>query len=330
MENKIIDLRYSAIQYDVPEFIYKDLCKFCKESNLYHPQPVELIKKISRIHTLSMGNIFISAGSDEAILIMGREYGKNIVIFPPTYKEYTNKVFPNGKVRKITSLKGDQYEIKPKTYKNCSLIFIANPNNPFGYTDPSVLIQLIKLNPKSIVVVDETYAEFTKISIINQVKNFNNLVVLRSFSKDFGMAGIRLGYVIAKAKIIHALISQAQVTNTSYLSVGAGISALNNKRYFHSLRTDVINERESLFQFLKLNNFRVINSKINTIVLKFKSINECKKLSIFLKHRNILTSIGNGKSIVGLDDTYLRLVVGNSFQMKIVKNIIKRYINENK
>lgn len=328
--DSLIDLQYSVIKIPLPYFIYKGLKEYTRKSNSYHPQPEELTLKISKKHNISKRKIMLTAGSDESILALANLYGNKTIIFTPTYNKYSRVKDFNGKLRMIKCIKRSCYQIPPKKYEDTTLIFIANPNNPFGVTQKNILKKIIEKNPNTIIVIDETYGKFCNISMVADTSNYKNLIVLKSFSKDFGMAGIRLGYVLANEKIIKNLKKVIQVSNVSYLSVGAAMLALDNEWYFDKLIDSLIKERKGFYHFLLKQNFNVIDSNINVAVIKFGSNDESSKFVEYLKKSSILVKSGNGKGNIGLNDSYVRIVIGNKQQMKITKSVIKNYIYESK
>lgn len=326
----VIDLQYSVVKEHLPNFIYKGLKQYSRKANFYYPQPYELLSRLAKKQKINVNKIMLTAGSDESILALGKIYGSNTVIFPPTYHEYTKVKNFMGKLRKIYSGRSGKYQIRVKTYKNATLIFIANPNNPYGITQADILKKLIQRNPKSIVVIDETYGSFSNASMVQEVPNYKNLVVLKSFSKDYGMAGIRLGYLIANEEIIENVKQVVQTSNVSYLSIGAAISALENEWYFNKLRKKIIKEREDFYHFLLKNNFSVINSKINIVIIKFKSFYESRRFVRYLNKNSIIINYGDGKGNIGLDNNYVRIVIGSRQDMKITKSVIRNYLYESK
>lgn len=325
----IIDLRFSTIKESLPGFIYKNLRSFSRKSNDYFPQPQELIKLLSEKFKIKRENIFLTAGSDEAILTLSKIYKKSVVIFTPTYMEYANEKIFGSNITKINALTSNGYIINPRYYPGASIIFIGNPNNPIGVVDKETIYKLIKNNPKAIIVVDETYGEFFDNSVIKDVRKFNNLVVLRSFSKDYGMAGIRIGFMVANKDVTQRVKELTQLTNTSYLSVGAAISALSHQDYFIKLRSRIIRERDLFSRFLKSNKLKVLKSNINVVLLKFTTEKNSKKFYDYLKKHDIYTNLGNAGSNIGLDKSYVRIAIGTKKEMETVKEIIEKYISNN-
>lgn len=322
MTNKQINLLYTTIKIPLPNFIYKDLKKYSTEANLYYPQPEELIKKLSKKHKIPQEMIYLTAGIDEAIQITAKTYGKNAYVFTPTYVVYTDVEVFGGKLTRLNSIKNDKFIISTKKIPKASIIYLANPNNPSGITPIKKVEELIHNNPQAIVVIDEAYAQFSNLSVIEKTKQYKNLVVFRSFSKDYGMAGNRIGYLVASHKIIDKVKDKSQWCNVSYLSVGAAISALNHEKYFKEIRKGINKTREDFIKFLQKLNYTILQSNINAVLIKFSSTNKAAKFVKYLGANNIIVSHAGGQSNIGLDHTFVRIAIGNSQQMKTVKKVI--------
>ncbi len=325
MYDQKINLQYTTITTPLPDFIYEGLKEYSKNANGYRPQPQELIEKLALKHKLTKDLLYLTAGADEAIQMLALAFGKKTCFFTPTYIVYndTNDFFAN--VTAINALKENDYVIPTEKITDATLIYLANPNNPCGYTTKEKVIELVKNNPQAIVAVDEVYAEFADISVINEVKNYPNLAVLRSFSKSYGMAGNRIGFITANPEIIAKVKTKAQWSNVSYLSIGAAMTALDHEDYFKQIRDGVNERREDLLKFLTQKGFQVFPSKINAVLIKFTSEVEGSKFAQYLTNNNFIISHGNGNSNFGLDKSFVRISIGNDVEMKLVANIIEKY-----
>lgn len=321
----IINLQYTTIKDPLPDFIYKGLKNYSSNANIYQPQPQVLLDKLAKKHRLPKSMIYLTAGADEAIQMFALTFGKNAYIFTPTYVVYTDVCEFGGKLNKIFSISDDQYKIISRKIKDASLIYLANPNNPCGFTPKEQVMELIKNNSQSIVIIDEAYGEFANLSVINQVKSFKNMAVLKSFSKSYCMAGNRIGYIIANPKIIEKVKNKTQWANVSYLSVGAAVMALEHEDYFEKIRVGIKKRREDLASFLKKLGFRVLPSLINAVLIKFDSKAEGTRFVNFLNQNNIIVSHSNGNSNVGLDESFVRISIGNKKQLSKLQKTISHY-----
>lgn len=326
-ENQTINLQYTTIKNPLPDFIYEGLREYSKNSNLYQPQPPELVEKLAKKHNLPKEVIYLTAGADEGIQMFALTYGQNAYVFTPTYVVYSDVEEFGGKLTRLNSVKGTEFIISTDKIDDATLIFLANPNNPSGFTPREKVLELVKNNQHAIVVIDEAYAEFANLSVIDQVKDHPNMAVLRSFSKSYALAGARVGFIVAAPEIIAKVKNKTQWCNVSYLSIGAALVALEHEDYFAKIREDINRRREEFISFLKGKGFSVFPSKINAVLLKFHSEDEATKLVNYLNENDIIVSHGNGNSNIGLDKSFVRIAIGRSEQMEKVKEVISNYSN---
>ena len=325
MNDDIINLQYTIIKNPLPDFIYKGLESFSKSSNAYHPQPMELIEKLSKKHNIPKEMIYLTAGIDEAIQMFAKAYGQNAHVFTPTYVVYSDVEEFGGKLTRLFSIENSEFKIKTNTIKDSTLIFLANPNNPSGVTSKEDVIELIKNNPQAKVVIDEAYGEFADLSVIDHVTKFPQLAVFRSFSKAYGMAGNRVGCIFAHPEVINVIKNKSQWTNVSWLSVGAALTALDHEDYFENIRDDISKRRDEFMNFLKQSGYSILPSKINAVLLKFPSEAEGTNFTDYLTKNKFIISHGNGNSNIGLDKSFVRIAIGNEEQMQILKSVIIEY-----
>jgi len=325
--NSLINLQYSTIKTPLPNFIHQDLKTFSQNANLYQPQPQELINKLAQKHQLPQEMFFLTAGIDEALQMFAIAHGQNGFIFTPTYTVHADIKEFGGHLNQIKVISKNKYQVPTQKIPKATLIFLANPNNPSGFTSVQDVIKLVKNNRHCPVVIDEAYAEFADLSVIKHVPKNKNLVVLRSFSKAYSMAGNRLGYITAHPKLIESVKNKTQWSNISYLSVGAALSALNHPSYFAKIRTDINQNRQNFTKFLKKLKFNVFPSHINAVLLKFNSPSSATTFVKFLNQNNIIVSHGNGSSNVGLNKSFVRIAIGTRIQMDELKKIITLFPN---
>ena len=325
MNNDTINLQYTTIKDPLPDFIYEGLSLFSKSANAYHPQPVEIIEKIAKKHDLPKEMIYLTAGIDEGIQMFAKAYGQNAFVFTPTYVVYSDVEEFGGKLTRLFSIENSEFKIKTNTIPDSTLIYLANPNNPSGITSKEDVMTLVKNNPQAKVVIDEAYGEFADLSVIDQVQQYPHMIVLRSFSKAYGMAGNRIGYILAHPEVVNVVKNKTQWSNISYLSVGAAMIALDHEDYFKGVRDDISTRRDEFMEFLKQKGYSILPSKINAILFKFNSEVEGTKFADYLTKNNFIISHGNGNSNIGLDKSFVRIAVGNKEQMQILKSAIEKY-----
>ncbi|AEH39658.1 histidinol-phosphate aminotransferase [Buchnera aphidicola (Cinara tujafilina)] len=197
-------------------FINDNIYKFNNNLNRYpEPQPKILLQKYSYFLNISPKNILVTRGSDEGIELLLRTFCVSkidkIMIFPPTYDMYEVSANIFGiDVIKINSLSNFQLNIA-EIQNNLSyvkIIYLCNPNNPTGnlISKKDIYSILNILNGKILLVIDEAYIEFSESSsMAKELYKYSNLVILRTLSKAFGLAGLRCGFILAGTKIIKYL-----------------------------------------------------------------------------------------------------------------------------
>lgn len=182
-------------------------------------QSPDLINKISELFEINPNQLIISRGSDEVIDLLVRlccTAGEDsILICPPTYGMYSVSArLQNAEIIQVPLLKNHHYQldmenILNKKNKNIKIIFLCSPNNPTGnlLKKEDVFLLCEAYKDKSLVVVDEAYIDYADSqSLAEYISKYSNLVILRTFSKAYGLAGVRMGFLLANQEIIHWLL----------------------------------------------------------------------------------------------------------------------------
>lgn len=207
--------------------------------------------------------------------------------------------------------------IEKATEINPKIILICNPNNPTGYLIPKNEIKKVVANVNSLVVVDEAYIEFADGSIVDEVDNYENLIVLRTLSKALGLAGIRLGYMVSNKNIIDMVNKVKPPYNLNSISQEIGIMALKNKDKIYEYVKEVKKEREILYKEMKKLPIDVYKSNTNFILFK-SNIEELDKK---LEDREILI-----RKFPGDLEGYYRVTVGETWENKEFVKVLKEII----
>lgn len=177
-------------------------------------QPKALLKLLSEIFCVDEKSLLLTRGADEGIDLVMRTvcqpgYDK-ILICPPTYGMYATYAAINAIAVKQVSLTNKNYQLdvaRIRQQRDCRLIFICSPNNPTGNDiNHEDILCLLQDMPETVFVIDEAYIEYSdKPSLASEISQFNNLIILRTLSKAYGLAGIRCGAVLANPQCIQLL-----------------------------------------------------------------------------------------------------------------------------
>ena len=289
---------------------------FNKPYNRY-PDPLqgEVKKKIAEIKNISPGNIFLGNGSDEPIDLLIRAFCEpgldNIIAINPTYGMYKVAADINNVAVSNISLDED-YGLVPENIlrevgKNTKLIFLCSPNNPTGNSlDREKMLEVIT-SFNGLVVLDEAYIDFApEKSLLPQLASYPNLVVLQTFSKAWGMAGIRLGMAFASADIISILNKIKYPYNINMLTQQKALELLGNHEGKSEWVKELNKEREMLAAQLKKYPFvvKVFPSDANFLLVK---MNDSKGIFNYLMEKEIIV---RDRSKVHLCEGSLRITVG--------------------
>ncbi|WP_343128680.1 histidinol-phosphate transaminase [Buchnera aphidicola (Kurisakia onigurumii)] len=193
--------------------INKSIDIYHKNLNRYpNPQPNDIIKKYSEYSNINTSSILVTRGADEGIELLIKifcnPYVDQIMTFPPTYPMYgINADILGIKNVIIPFLKNWKLDIKKimLNAKNTKIIYLCRPNNPTGHliNKKDIIYLLKKFIHTGIIVIDEAYIEFCiEESLAYLIDSYPNLVILRTLSKAFGLAGIRCGFILANIDII--------------------------------------------------------------------------------------------------------------------------------
>lgn len=237
-----------------------------------------LKKKLAKNLNLEPSNIILGNGSDEIIDIIIKTFvddDENILTADTTFLEYGIISRVNNRRLETVGLKYFKYDLETMAKKvtpKTKLIFIANPNNPTGtYVTKFELEDFIGSLPQTaILVIDEAYDAFIDVNDFprntNNIKE-RNIIVMKTFSKAYGLAGLRIGYAAAKQDFISAMERARQPFNVNSLAQSAAIAALDDKEFLKKTRALVIEGKNYLYNELKRMGLAYVPSTANFILI---------------------------------------------------------------
>lgn len=298
-----------------------------------YPDPLQLSlkEKLGKIKGLPMENIFLGNGSDEAIDILFRAFCRpgidNAIICPPTYGMYEVAANINDvEIRKVNltpeDFQLDVEGIKKVSDKNTKLLFICCPNNPTGngvkWHDIKTILEFFE----GLVVVDEAYINFASYrSLIPELLNYPNLVILQTLSKAWGLAGLRVGMAFASQQIIDVFNKVKAPYNVNIVSQQMALTALNNVERVNSWIRTIVTERGKLSKELEKFSFvkKVYPSEANFFLVK---VEEPVQLYNYLVKNQIVV---RDRSKVALCEGCLRITIGTEDENKKLLNVLNAY-----
>lgn len=274
----------------------------------------ELRELLAEKLKISIDNIIVTSGSTEAIRMLVTAYfgtGDQIIIPEPTYSEYelSCQVVGARVIKKFAAEKsgfkhniGDLLNLIRRNHPRG--IFICNPNNPTGdYLSREEVLQVLEESSDCMIILDEAYLSFIENAWASaDLIQGNNLIILRSMTKDFALAGLRLGYAIADKSIISVLNRVKPPWNVNSIAQRAGTYVLRNDSYLQNYRIIIGQAKEYLIKNFADLGLKTVPSQTNYLLVK---VGNAARLSEALLAKGILV---RDCSSFGMPD-YIRISV---------------------
>lgn len=297
-----------------------------------YPDPLQTkIKEIiAARQRVKPDEIFVGNGSDEAIDLLFRIFCEpnvdEVIVNVPTYGMYQVSADINSVRANNVYLNSDFQlnvrDIREAVNSSTRLIFICSPNNPTGNSMRRETILEITETFRGIVVVDEAYIQFSREkSLVSEINNFPNLVVLQTFSKAWGLAGLRVGLAFAHSATIKLFNKVKPPYNVSQIAQEAILQALENESEVEETLAEIISEREKLVQNLEKLSFvkKIFPSDANFVLVKTIDANAIYK---FLLNEKIVV---RNRSNVELCADCLRITIGTPEENNSLLKALKKF-----
>jgi len=273
-------------------------------------------------------NVFCGNGSDEVLALAFQAFfcGKNRVVMPDiSYGFYPvwSKLY--GVQAEIAAL-GPDFTININDYKGAGGVVIANPNAPTGIalTLPEVE-EMIRGNPGGVVIVDEAYIDFSGVaSAVPLVRKYENLLVVRTFSKSYSLAGLRVGFAVGNRALTAGLERVKNAFNSYPLDLFAqtgAAAAIRDTEYWDETRSRVIATREKTRERLREAGWPVLPSQTNFL---FMEAGAAKGFYEYLLNNRILVRYWDQPRI----DRFVRVSIGTDDEMEAFIQCARRFLKE--
>ncbi len=296
-----------------------------------YPDPYQhrVKEAVSAVKKVAVENIFLGNGSDECIDVLYRCFcvpaQDNVIICPPTYGMYEVSANINDiEIRRsqlLPDFQLDLVHIETLIDKHTKIIWVCSPNNPTGNSMNREDIETILNNFNGLVVVDEAYINFSRHkSFIQELSDYPNLVVLQTFSKAWGLAGLRLGLAFASAEIISVMNKVKPPYNISQATQDLAWQALQNTDQVNDMIYEIVNMRNALKEVLEQLPVvkKVYPSDANFLLAKTSN---AKNLYQYLLSKSIVV---RDRSNIVLCDDCLRITIGTEEEnTKLVDALIE-------
>ncbi len=269
--SKIIKLNTNESPFPPSPAVSQALSKVLAESNLLRrypePQSLELRRVASEVAGCRADQVIAGNGSDELLRILLDtfvEEGERVAYFTPSYSLYPVLTRIRGGLIRVLPLFQDGSLYQP-CLDDIKLFFLTSPNAPLGFSFSNDYIRQMVKDFHGILVVDEAYADFAQDNALSLLDEFNNLVILRTLSKSYGLASLRVGLGFAGVDLIEQLDKVRDSYNLDRLAQVGARAALKDQAYLQKTVALVIQERQRLTAVLSDLGFTVEPSQTNFI-----------------------------------------------------------------
>lgn len=337
------------------EFLLEEVYKLASNENSFGPSPkaVTAIKKaLKDINRYPDGNCYylktklaqklkvkpanlaFGNGSDELIAVIIQAFmneDENAVVADPTFLEYrliTEAYGRQVRVLPCVNLKYDLDGMKRAINEKTKLVFIANPDNPTGtYISDKQITKFLEGLPENVIVVmDEAYYDFVDAGDYpDTMRHFNdkNLIILRTFSKAYGLAGLRVGYALANSELIECMNRVRQPFNVNSLAQVAALASLDDAAYLKKTVRAVLKGKKFLYGALDKMGVAYVPSQTNFILVDVKR----DGLELFQKmlRRGVIVRDMKPYKL----DSHIRVTVGTDKENRKFIEALKKALKEN-
>ena len=347
--SKFLDERYSGLAAYVPgEQPQKErMIKLNTNENPYPPSPKvmkmreqienlrlypdptasKLVNAIATYHGLKPEQVFVGVGSDDVLAMSFLTFfnSEKPILFPDITYSFYDVWAELYKIPYKQPKLDEDFCIRKEDYmvENGGIIF-PNPNAPTGVCEDLEFIEsILKENQDVIVIIDEAYIDFGGVSALELLPKYENLLVVRTFSKSRSMAGMRIGYAMGSEELIHALNVVKHSYNSYTMnqpSLVFGVEAVKDDVYFKETLGKIIKTREEAKVKLAELGFECLDSASNFLFAAHKRV-PAKQIFTELKEEGIFVRYFNSARI----DNYLRITVGTPEEMEKLYQSLAKY-----
>lgn len=298
------------------------------ESLRLYPDPVATAAriKIAGILGTKPERVMAGNGSDDLLSIIIRSFAGpgDMVAFPyPSYMLYKTLAELQDAIPCSIDFTEDYALPEHFIIRDTKVTFIANPNSPSGTMISPEELSCIASQLDGVLVIDEAYADFAGDNCLSLVENHDNVLILRTLSKSYSLAGIRLGFCIAQEPLIQGMMKVKDSYNVDRLSIAAVVAALDDQEHMRTNVGKIIETREYLTSTLRDMGFYVYPSQTNFILARCMDGVSAYNLYQTLKARKVLVRYFNLRRL----DNCLRITIGTKEEVDILLKHLKELVN---
>ena len=281
---------------------------------------------IAGLHGLSADQVIVGNGSDDLLNLCTRCFSDDnlkVGMHEPSYSLYEVVASLQGSTLMRIPFADDTFSLNPEAVidSGANLFFITSPHAPSGREYPLDCFRQILKEFQGILVIDEAYADFAERNALPLLGEFSNLILTRTMSKSYSLAGLRVGYALASPELVSILDQAREVYNVDRLAQAAALAGLKDRTYFEQTRDSIVKEREKFSLLLDEWGWKTCPSGANflfTMPIDSKGRTGpevATDLYDYLTSKNVLIRYFPKHE---LTSSYLRISIGNASDMNIL------------
>ncbi len=280
-----------------------------------------LIERLSRFYAIPEEKILVSSGSDDALNTLCATYinaGDLVLVASPTYQHFVLFAQARGArivpfyasdpfTKDVAALRAQIQREQPR------MVYIVSPNNPTGvmYT-PDEMASLIDVAPNTLFILDEAYGEFARASCLELLGDYRNLVITRTFSKAYGIAGLRVGYAFADGTIVSDMRRIASPKGVNVMAQIGAIAALEDQEHLNWYVDQVERSKQVIADWAEVHGVPCHLTPANFVMMQFEQapwvVRQLRNAGVYVRDRSAMTNLAG----------YVRFSVGTLEQTEIV------------
>ncbi len=324
----VIKLNTNENPYPPSPQVMQTLAEIRPEQLRRYPDPLGTAfrEAAAKLHGVTPDNILCCNGGDDLLSIAVRAFcdERRPLAYPvPTYSLYPVL----AKLENCDAIEipfDEEFNLPAALVRTgAALTIVCNPNAPTGTCVPLEELASLATEIKGVLLIDEAYVDFAEFNCVSLTRDFDNVIVLRSLSKGYSLAGLRFGYAIAHKDLIDGLVKVKDSYNVDAVAIALATAAIKDQTYFRQNVEKIKQERQALTEQLRTLGFAVRDSNSNFVFARVKN-GAAARIQVLLAQRNIFIRYWNSP---GISDK-LRISVGTPEQngklIEALKEIVSR------
>ena len=328
----MIKLNTNENPYPPAPGVQKVLENFQADSLRLYPDPAvtELTECLADYYGVGKDQVFVGVGSDDVLAMAFMTFfnSEKPILFPDISYSFYSVWAEEFRIPYVRPALDDRFQLVKEDYyqENGGIIF-PNPNAPTSIYAPLEMIEdILQHNPDVVVIVDEAYIDFGGKSALSLIDQYDNLLVVQTFSKSRSMAGMRIGFAMGNPELIKYL-NDVKYSFNSYTmnrtSISCGVEAVKDDEYFKEMTAKIVDTREWAKEELKKLGFTFPDSMANFIFATHDRV-PAKEIFEALREANIYVRYFNSPRI----DNYLRITIGTREEMEKLFEFLRAYLQK--